>query len=156
VWLARWKDTLEAWFDPDQRRHLEGNDGELWLACCRPDAMRRFAPAGLCAYMTRHDRRLLRVPLQAPAAEEGAGGARGASSGAGGPTRRTGNSRPDDANDDRKPPPAKSTIVTIRKRGSGEVPDLTPEEDQRRGDAADAIFREMKRRIAAKVRQGGA
>jgi hypothetical protein len=31
------------------------------------------------------------------------------------------------------------------------VSDLTPEEHQRRGDAADAIFREMKRRIAAKA-----
>jgi len=27
------------------------------------------------------------------------------------------------------------------------VPDVTPEEHQRRGDAADALFREMKRRI---------
>jgi hypothetical protein len=47
------------------------------------------------------------------------------------------------------PPPAKSAIVTIRMRESGEVPDLTPEEHRRRGDTADAIFREMKRRIAA-------
>jgi hypothetical protein len=31
----------------------------------------------------------------------------------------------------------------------------TPEERRRRGDAAEALFREMKRRIAAKVRQGG-
>jgi hypothetical protein len=50
--------------------------------------------------------------------------------------------------------PAKSAIVTIRKAGKGYVPDLTPEEHQRRGDAAEAIFREMKRRIAA-TRQGG-
>ena len=49
-----------------------------------------------------------------------------------------------------------STILTIRKRGRfDEAPDLTPEEHRRCGDAADAIFREMKRRIAA-TRQGGA
>jgi hypothetical protein len=46
-------------------------------------------------------------------------------------------------------PPAKSVIVTIRKRGSDRVPDMTPEEHQRRGDAAEAIFREIQRRIAA-------
>jgi hypothetical protein len=45
------------------------------------------------------------------------------------------------------PPPAKSAIVTIRKRGS-DVPDLTPAEHQRRGDAAEALFREMKRRAS--------
>jgi hypothetical protein len=50
------------------------------------------------------------------------------------------------------PPPAKSAIVTIRKPGKGYVPDLTPEEHQRRGDAAEAIFREMKRKIAARGR----
>jgi hypothetical protein len=44
--------------------------------------------------------------------------------------------------------PAKSAIVTTRKRGNDAL-DLTPEEHQRRGDAAEAIFREMKRRIAA-------
>ena len=49
------------------------------------------------------------------------------------------------------PAPAKSTIVTIRKRGS-EALELTPEEHQRRGDAAGALFREMKRRIAVKAR----
>ena len=48
------------------------------------------------------------------------------------------------ANDDRK-----SAIVTARKPRSwrSDVPDMTPEEHQRRGDAADALFREMKRRI---------
>jgi hypothetical protein len=53
--------------------------------------------------------------------------------------------------EDRRPdePPAKSAIVTTRKRGRGDVPDLTPDEHQRRGDAAEAMFREMKRRIAA-------
>jgi hypothetical protein len=39
----------------------------------------------------------------------------------------------------------KSAIVTIRSAGE----DMTPEEHKRRGDAADALFREMKRRIAA-------
>jgi hypothetical protein len=52
------------------------------------------------------------------------------------------------------PAPAKSAIVTIRKPGKGYVPDMTPEEHQRRGDAAEALFREMKRRIAA-TRRGG-
>ena len=50
----------------------------------------------------------------------------------------------------------KSAIVTAknpRRHGSfGDVPDMTPEEHKRRGDAADALFREMKRQIAAKVR----
>ena len=48
------------------------------------------------------------------------------------------------ANDDRK-----SAIVTARKPRSwhSDVPDMTPEEHKRRGDAADALFREMKRRI---------
>ena len=57
------------------------------------------------------------------------------------------------ANDDRK-----SAIVTARKPQNwhSDVPDMTPEEHQRRGDAADALFREMKRRIAAAVRPGGA
>jgi len=33
---------------------------------------------------------------------------------------------------------------------------MTPGEHKRRGDAADALFQEMKRRIAAAVRPGGA
>jgi hypothetical protein len=70
------------------------------------------------------------------------------------PTRRPGTTRPADVDDDHKPAP-KSAIVTIRKPGKGYVPDLTPEEHRRRGDAAEAIFREMKRRIAATKRQGG-
>jgi hypothetical protein len=31
---------------------------------------------------------------------------------------------------------------------------MTPEEHKRRGDAADALFREMKRQIAVKLREG--
>jgi len=42
------------------------------------------------------------------------------------------------ANDDRKP-----VIVTARRPGARDVPDLTPEEHQRRGDAADALFRKV-------------
>jgi hypothetical protein len=52
------------------------------------------------------------------------------------------------ANDDRKP-----AIVTARRpgaRSSVAVPDMTPEEHQRRGDAADALFREMVRRVTVK------
>ena len=53
------------------------------------------------------------------------------------------------------PPPAeddrKSAIVTAkhpRRRGSfGDVPDMTPEEYKRRGDAADALWRELVRRV---------
>ena len=45
----------------------------------------------------------------------------------------------------------KSAIVTARKPRSrrSDVPDMTPEEHKRRGDAADAMFQEMKRKIAA-------
>jgi hypothetical protein len=48
---------------------------------------------------------------------------------------------PPPANDDRK-----SAIVTARRpgaRSSVDVPDMTLEEHQRRGDAADALFREI-------------
>ncbi len=44
-------------------------------------------------------------------------------------------------------------IVTIRKAGRfGDVPDMPPEEHQRRGDAAVELFREIVRRAAASVR----
>jgi hypothetical protein len=51
------------------------------------------------------------------------------------------------ANDDRK-----ARIVTARpKRGRfGDVEDLTPEEHQRRGDGAEALWREMVRRATSK------
>lgn len=54
---------------------------------------------------------------------------------------------PQPANDDRK-----ATIVTTRpKRGRfGEVEDLTPEEHQQRGDAAEEVFRELVRRATGK------
>ena len=55
------------------------------------------------------------------------------------------------ANDDAK---LKSAIVTARKPGKrySTAPDMTPEEHQRRGDGAEAMFREFKRLIAEKVR----
>jgi hypothetical protein len=46
----------------------------------------------------------------------------------------------------------KSAIVTVRKRGRGfaDVPDVTPEEHRRVGDLADALWRDMVRRITDK------
>jgi hypothetical protein len=45
---------------------------------------------------------------------------------------------------------ASAIVEPKRKRSSafGDVPDMTPEEHQRRGDAADALFRELVRRAA--------
>ena len=56
---------------------------------------------------------------------------------------------PPPANDDRKP-----AIVTARRRGKRipDVPEMTPEEDRRRGEAADAMWREPVRRATAKDR----
>jgi hypothetical protein len=54
-------------------------------------------------------------------------------------------------------PERKSAIVTIRRKPSsrfGDVPDLTPEELQQRGDAADELFQRFKREIAGKLREG--
>jgi hypothetical protein len=51
--------------------------------------------------------------------------------------------------------PTRPAIVTAKnpRRGRfGDVPDMTPEEHKRRGDAADALFHEMKRQIAASKR----
>ena len=48
-----------------------------------------------------------------------------------------------------KPPPDTSPApVTAKRRPGrfGDAPDMTPEEHQRRGDAADALFREIVRR----------
>jgi hypothetical protein len=66
---------------------------------------------------------------------------------------------PPPANDDGKPAPPpptaarKSAIVTIRKHSRfGTAEDLTPEEHKRRADLADAMMRDFKRQIAAKVR----
>jgi hypothetical protein len=61
---------------------------------------------------------------------------------------------------DNRPDPAplptdgqKSAIVTVKREGRfGEVPDLPPEEHRRRGDAADALWRELVRRTTGKDR----
>ena len=51
-------------------------------------------------------------------------------------------------------PTERSAIVTTQKPGKryADVPDMTPEEHQRRGDAAVALFRKMKRQLAEKDR----
>ena len=53
--------------------------------------------------------------------------------------------------------PKKSAIVTAkhpRRRSSfGDVPDMTPEEHKRRGDAADELLCRFKRQIAEKLRE---
>jgi hypothetical protein len=108
--------------------------------------------------------RHLRAPLQAPAEEAKAVAIAG-------PAivrkRAAGAVEPDDytnhrstaptgvpANDDRKP----AEIVTARRPTARrvDVPDLTPEtpeEYQRRGEAADALWRELVRRATAKDRR---
>jgi hypothetical protein len=64
------------------------------------------------------------------------------------------------ANDDRKQAEtsaqraSRSVIAAIRRRSRlGDAPDLTPEECQRRRDAADAMFQDFKRQLARR-RQG--
>ena len=62
---------------------------------------------------------------------------------------------PPPANDARKPDlpeTGRPSIVTARRPGAQrvDVPDLTPEEYQRRGDAADALWRDLVRRVTAK------
>jgi hypothetical protein len=55
---------------------------------------------------------------------------------------------PPHANDGRKP-----SIVTVKRKSRfGDAPDLTPEELQRRGEAADALWRELVRRATTKDR----
>ena len=49
--------------------------------------------------------------------------------------------------------PKKSAIITMRPKH--DVPDMTREEHKRRGDAADALFREMKGKIADALRKSG-
>ena len=50
--------------------------------------------------------------------------------------------------------PPKSAIVTVKRRPGrfGDAPDLTPEEHRQRGNAADALFREIVRLAAGKAR----
>jgi hypothetical protein len=53
-----------------------------------------------------------------------------------------------------RPAARKPAIVTARKPGAryATVPDMTPEEHRRRGDTAQALWRELARRIAEKDR----
>ncbi len=61
-------------------------------------------------------------------------------------------SAPVTTSDEPKPAPAapassdrKAAIVTIKRPGKryADIPDMTPEEHKRRGDAADAVWREL-------------
>ena len=54
--------------------------------------------------------------------------------------------------------PPRSAIVTARRRGKrfAEAPDLTPEEHQRRGEAAGALWRELVGEAAAKDEKSAA
>jgi hypothetical protein len=68
---------------------------------------------------------------------------------------REGSLGDDQASGEEPNPPTtarKSAIVIVRDRKTMQhqqsVPDMMPEEHKRRGDAADALSREMKRRIA--------
>jgi hypothetical protein len=56
--------------------------------------------------------------------------------------------------DDTALPQRRPTIVTAHRPGKryADVPDLPPEEHQRRGDAADAVWRELVRRATGKDR----
>ena len=60
---------------------------------------------------------------------------------------------PPPANDDEKPSPKQPAIVATRPKGgrSDELEDLTLEELQHRGDAADELFRELVRRATGKT-----
>jgi hypothetical protein len=57
-------------------------------------------------------------------------------------------SPPPTANDDEKPLPKQPAIVTVRPKH--DVPEMIPEEHQQRGDAADALWRELVRRATDK------
>jgi hypothetical protein len=43
---------------------------------------------------------------------------------------------------------ARPVIITARPPGAKDLPDMTPEEHQRRGDAADALFRKVTKAAA--------
>jgi hypothetical protein len=66
---------------------------------------------------------------------------------------------PEPSNNDPKPAPPtaaepKPTVVTIRRKSwFGDVPELAPEEVRRRADAANEMFQDFKRQIAAKLRK---
>jgi hypothetical protein len=67
-------------------------------------------------------------------------------------TKRAGDVQPNTAAPVSASAPKRSAIVTIRTTGE----DMTPEEHKRRGDAADALFREIVRRVADAVHPGRA
>jgi hypothetical protein len=71
-----------------------------------------------------------------------------------GPVIRLGTKAAEAVNDNGDRKPAIVTAKNPRRGRFGDVPDMTPEEHKRRGDAADALFREMKRQIAEKLREG--
>jgi hypothetical protein len=77
------------------------------------------------------------------------------------PSARPAPKSPTPANDDGAAEPAprpaartKSAVVTARRPGAryATVPDITPEEHQRRGKAAQALWRELVRRASGKER----
>ena len=70
---------------------------------------------------------------------------RGTAAGDGLPHLREAAASQRDRHSQRRSSPRRTRIVGR----FGDVPDMTPEEHKRRGDAADALFREMKRQIAA-------
>ena len=89
--------------------------------------------------------RYKRPPKRKPITIEGSAIVRKRASADATPPRPTEDPTP--ANDDRKPPAPgarKSAIVTIKRKSR--APDLSPEELQRRADAADALWRELVRR----------
>ena len=109
-----------------------------------PPKRRNLAEITGPAIVTAADPKKLRRPATrkkaAPASDDGEP--------SGGRTTRL----PEEAVGARQPRPSKSAIITARKPGKaipdGLLPD-TPEGHQRRGDAADAMFQEMKRKIAS-------
>jgi len=74
-----------------------------------------------------------------------------------GPVIRLGTKGAEAVNDNGDQPRAAAIVTAKNPRrsrlGFSEVPDMTPEEHKRRGDAADALFREMKRQIAEELRK---
>ena len=92
----------------------------------QPSALRPLGEPGNCPAPGRRSQVGRRTPSEAPASAGGEAA----------------------ANDDRK-----SAIVTAKnphRRRYADVPDLTPEEYRRRGDAADALFRELVRQATGK------
>jgi hypothetical protein len=102
----------------------------------RPPRKKKAAALEVPAIVTIRDKK-----RTAPSAISGASIVRGALSGIIGPPS-------EEAAAD-----TPTAVVTIRRRGKRDVPDMTPEEHKRRGDGADAMFQEMKRQIAAATKE---